>query len=187
MRSISTIAAATAHGAYINATVWTAKLSMFTCPSDNNNGKGNVQQGTGQPGTNNYRASIGTTTAVGWTNGNSPIQGAGYASCQPDPFNKNGGQPGCAYATGLFCYWISYGIADCTDGTSNTVAYSESLVGDSGAAINTHSNNSVTGVGGAAFMEWIDISHRAHHVDYPGPPGLLPGLCIGHERHQRQR
>ena len=151
------------NGSSINATVWAAKISTFACPSDNNNGVGNVQAGTGQPGTNNYRASIGTTTAVGWTNGAAPQQGAGYASCEPDPFNKNGntppGNPGCSpYATGLFCYWISYGINDCIDGTSNTVAYSESLVGDSGTALVSHRNNSVTGVSGAAFMEWIDIS-----------------------------
>jgi prepilin-type N-terminal cleavage/methylation domain-containing protein/prepilin-type processing-associated H-X9-DG protein len=147
---------------YINSTAWTAKIANFMCPSDANVGKGSVPAGTGLPNTNNYRASIGTTTAVGWTNAAAPIQGAGYASCSPDPFNKNGntppGNPGCSpYATGLFAYWISYGIADCTDGTSNTVAYSESLVGDQTGSI-SRNNNSVTGVTGAAFMEWMDIS-----------------------------
>ena len=33
-------------------------------------------------------------------------------------------------STGLFSYWRSYGIRDCVDGTSNTVAFSEALVGD---------------------------------------------------------
>ena len=37
--------------------------------------------------------------------------------------NKNG-------STGLFAIWISYGISDCVDGTSNTVAYSEAIVGN---------------------------------------------------------
>src|SRR5262249_32850807 len=31
---------------------------------------------------------------------------------------------------GLFAYGISYGVQACTDGTSNTVAYAEWLVGD---------------------------------------------------------
>jgi prepilin-type N-terminal cleavage/methylation domain-containing protein/prepilin-type processing-associated H-X9-DG protein len=54
---------------------------------------------------NNYHASMGTTTR------------------QPDYPGNNG-------STGLFATWISYGISDCTDGTSNTVAFSEALVGN---------------------------------------------------------
>jgi prepilin-type N-terminal cleavage/methylation domain-containing protein/prepilin-type processing-associated H-X9-DG protein len=33
-------------------------------------------------------------------------------------------------SNGLFTFWRSYGIRDCVDGTSNTVAFSEGLVGD---------------------------------------------------------
>ncbi len=33
-------------------------------------------------------------------------------------------------STGLFTYWQSYGIQHCIDGTSNTIAFSEALVGD---------------------------------------------------------
>jgi prepilin-type N-terminal cleavage/methylation domain-containing protein/prepilin-type processing-associated H-X9-DG protein len=33
-------------------------------------------------------------------------------------------------STGLFTFWQSYGIQNCTDGTSNTIAFSEGLVGD---------------------------------------------------------
>jgi prepilin-type processing-associated H-X9-DG protein len=35
-----------------------------------------------------------------------------------------------AGSTGMFTYWRSYGIPSITDGTSNTVAFSEALVGD---------------------------------------------------------
>jgi prepilin-type N-terminal cleavage/methylation domain-containing protein/prepilin-type processing-associated H-X9-DG protein len=33
-------------------------------------------------------------------------------------------------STGLFTFWQSYGIQSCIDGTSNTIAFSEALVGD---------------------------------------------------------
>jgi prepilin-type N-terminal cleavage/methylation domain-containing protein/prepilin-type processing-associated H-X9-DG protein len=35
-----------------------------------------------------------------------------------------------AGSNGLFTFWRSYGIRDCTDGTANTVAFSEALVSD---------------------------------------------------------
>jgi prepilin-type N-terminal cleavage/methylation domain-containing protein/prepilin-type processing-associated H-X9-DG protein len=53
---------------------------------------------------NNYHASIGTTT---------------YNTGQHNPAS-----------TGLFGMQISYGIRDCNDGTSNTIAYAEALVGN---------------------------------------------------------
>jgi prepilin-type N-terminal cleavage/methylation domain-containing protein/prepilin-type processing-associated H-X9-DG protein len=54
---------------------------------------------------NNYCASMGTTTST------STVQTSGGS-------------------TGLFTFWKSYGIQNCTDGTSNTIAFSEALVGD---------------------------------------------------------
>jgi prepilin-type N-terminal cleavage/methylation domain-containing protein/prepilin-type processing-associated H-X9-DG protein len=33
-------------------------------------------------------------------------------------------------STGLFMQWASFGVRDCLDGTSNTIAYSEALAGD---------------------------------------------------------
>ena len=147
----------------INFTGFTARVSSFLCPSDNYaNGGGAITSSTGTPNINSYRASVGTTSAPYWTNAAAPTQGAGYGGCSPDPFNYNGntppGNPGCApYATGLFCYWFSYGINDCTDGTSNTVAYSESLVGDATASV-IRRNNSVTGVTAAQTAEAQDVS-----------------------------
>jgi hypothetical protein len=85
------------------------------------------------PNINSYRGSIGTTTSVGgWSNN---ANGVGYACNQPNPygFSGQGGSTGYVpFSTGMFCYWVCFGISDATDGTSNTIAYAESLVGDSG-------------------------------------------------------
>ena len=68
---------------------------------------GNVGQtkGSGFTNTNSYQACFGTTTQ--W---NGPMD-----------------------TTGLFGVWLSYGIRDCTDGTSNTIAYSEAIGGANGS------------------------------------------------------
>jgi prepilin-type N-terminal cleavage/methylation domain-containing protein/prepilin-type processing-associated H-X9-DG protein len=144
------------YGANCNGTAWSAIINTYLCPSDNNAGLGGMPQfGTGTPNINSYRASVGTTSLAGWNNG------PGYGSCQPDPFNVYGGGPtGCQpYSTGLFCYWVSFGIKDCTDGTSQTIAYSESLVGDPAATVSPlRRYNSVTGVTGAQIADVQDVS-----------------------------
>jgi len=155
------------YGMLANITAWTAVIPTFLCPSDINADKNGppvssvaTAQGWGNsvwpPATNNYRGSIGTTTSVyGWS--------TGYACCQPDPFNFGG--TGSAvippFSTGLFVYWVSFGIRDCTDGTSNTIAYAESLTGTNTndfTRLNNTNNNSVVGVTAAAFAEVADAS-----------------------------
>ncbi len=153
------------YGMCANLTPWTRVISSYSCPSDTQvnfggapNSKMSVATGWGNsaypPNTNSYRGSIGTTTAVyGWL--------TGYASCQPDPLNLSGGGNVCSSnSTGMFTYWNCYGVRDCTDGTSNTVMFVESLVGD--ATVNgpqpTHRNNGVTGVTNAANAEAADAS-----------------------------
>jgi prepilin-type N-terminal cleavage/methylation domain-containing protein/prepilin-type processing-associated H-X9-DG protein len=68
---------------------------------------------------NNYYASIGTTI------GN--VQG--YPS----------------QSTGIFCYSLPYGLVDITDGSSNTVAFSEALVGSGGSGPFKYKGNGVFG------------------------------------------
>jgi len=90
----------------INRTAYNTVLQSFLCPSDGFANKGN---------TNSYHACYGTTAE------------------QPDYFKDwltwtNADKKG---STGLFAEWISYGLGDCSDGSSNTVAYSEALVGNS--------------------------------------------------------
>jgi prepilin-type processing-associated H-X9-DG protein len=87
-------------GFLINLTVSNTVLSMFICPSD---GLSPVPPNSQQYGgnTNNYFNSYGTTT---------------------DSFNN-------PQSTGVFAHLAAYGIQNITDGTSNTVAFSEALVG----------------------------------------------------------
>jgi prepilin-type N-terminal cleavage/methylation domain-containing protein/prepilin-type processing-associated H-X9-DG protein len=92
---------------------------------------GNAGSGIGNNNTNSYRGSIGTTTDVNqYYNGNS---------------------------TGAFAYLSCYGIRDIIDGTSSTIAFSESLVGP--ATTNPgQRGNAVTGVGGASGGQFYDAS-----------------------------
>ena len=63
---------------------------------------------------NSYRASAGTSTNT--------LQGG---------------------SSGMFAKWQPYGIRDCIDGTTNTVAYSEALVGDNKGVASKYRGNMV--------------------------------------------
>jgi prepilin-type N-terminal cleavage/methylation domain-containing protein/prepilin-type processing-associated H-X9-DG protein len=145
------------YGSGCNGTAWTTVINTYMCPSDAQVSTAHPNWGTGLVNTNSYRGSIGTTTAIYWSNA---TNSSGYASCPPDPLNISGGNPGCSpYSTGMFMYWFCNGIMDVTDGTSSTVLYSESLVGDNSYNVNVgHLNNSVTGVTNAAGTEVPDAS-----------------------------
>lgn len=92
-------------GAANNATINDTLVKTFLCPSDGNAGRQNL---------NSYYACYGTTIRTCMTGGG---QGS-IGGWLPWP------------STGLFSQWLAYGIRDCTDGTSNTIAYSEGLAGD---------------------------------------------------------
>jgi len=110
-----------------NTTIYSMVIRTFMCPSDPNVGvaSGLVAQVNSDPNLpndqtpaanlNSYHACYGTTNLSQLVSDNS-LQGVGLDS------------------TGLFTDWKSYGVRDTTDGTSNTVAYSEALVGKGGNA-----------------------------------------------------
>jgi prepilin-type processing-associated H-X9-DG protein len=101
-----------------NQTAFFSIISTFQCPSDPNiaNRDSNC----------NYAACYGTTTNSMTSGGGDYLGQAGWPLGTPAPLSFTG-------STGLFAAVVTYGINNCTDGTSNTVAYGEQLVGDSKA------------------------------------------------------
>jgi prepilin-type N-terminal cleavage/methylation domain-containing protein/prepilin-type processing-associated H-X9-DG protein len=93
----------------INTTVLHTVVSSFVCPSD-------PYCGSGQQDLNDYASCFGTTglPLYYWNATNGPPQ-----------YNQNP-----SGSTGMFTFALAYGVRNCTDGTSNTVAYAEWLVGD---------------------------------------------------------
>jgi prepilin-type processing-associated H-X9-DG protein len=89
-----------------NSTAIYTKVVGFLCPSDTNTGS--------QPAPNNYFASVGTTS-------NFILPGA-----DPNAIVTLADHP----TTGLFAFQLSYGINNCIDGTSNTIAFAESTIGN---------------------------------------------------------
>jgi prepilin-type N-terminal cleavage/methylation domain-containing protein/prepilin-type processing-associated H-X9-DG protein len=85
-------------GYQLNSTAYLTKINTFLCPSDGNAGKNGFN--------NSYAASTGTST-IGYPGG-----------------GGNGGSPS-GTSSGVFAYQNNYSIAQITDGTSNTIAFSE--------------------------------------------------------------
>ena len=87
--------------------------------------------------------------------------------------NCKGGSQG---SSGLFAYAMSYGIRDCTDGSSNTVAFSEGLVGNSAAT--TRPGRTVTGVNiDGGIQLYNAATNPGHLID---PPAVHHQLRHGH-------
>jgi len=98
----------------INRTGTTARIAAFVCPSDPNAG---VPDFNNTSNTNNYYGSVGTTMMWSQIGTNAPYANLNVASLNIP-------------ATGLFTFHNAYGLNTCVDGSSNTVAFAEAVVGN---------------------------------------------------------
>jgi prepilin-type N-terminal cleavage/methylation domain-containing protein/prepilin-type processing-associated H-X9-DG protein len=95
----------------INTTATHSVINSFVCPSD-------PYCGGGHQNLNDYASCFGTTGL--------PLYIVNWSAPGGPPFYNQ--QP--SGSTGMFTFAVPYGIKHCTDGSSNTVAYAEWLVGD---------------------------------------------------------
>jgi prepilin-type N-terminal cleavage/methylation domain-containing protein/prepilin-type processing-associated H-X9-DG protein len=98
----------------VNGTAADTQISLFICPSDPLGGNGGSTSfyNNNDRDTSNYYACVGTTTNLAVANG----VDTGTVQVFQMP------------STGMFTFQLVYGLRSCTDGTSNTIAYSESVV-----------------------------------------------------------
>jgi prepilin-type N-terminal cleavage/methylation domain-containing protein/prepilin-type processing-associated H-X9-DG protein len=102
----------------INVTAADSQINVLLCPSDPLSGNGGSNSFlTNDRDTSSYYGCVGTTTNLAVNNG----VDTGTIQVFQMP------------STGLFTFQLVYGIRDCTDGTSNTIAYSEGVVNPSSA------------------------------------------------------
>jgi prepilin-type N-terminal cleavage/methylation domain-containing protein/prepilin-type processing-associated H-X9-DG protein len=98
----------------INSTGTNAQIKSFVCPSDPNAGMPDHNATTN---TNNYYACVGTSTWWGTLGNGPPVPSLAVATINMP-------------STGMFTWQTSYGLQSCTDGSSNTIAFSEAAVGN---------------------------------------------------------
>jgi prepilin-type N-terminal cleavage/methylation domain-containing protein/prepilin-type processing-associated H-X9-DG protein len=97
-----------------NRTATLSYINTFLCPSD--------------PNIANHDCNCNYASCYGTTTNSMTSSGTSFAWTLGGPMSQS-----FTGSTGLYAAAVSYGIQSCTDGTSNTVAYAETLMGDSKA------------------------------------------------------
>jgi prepilin-type N-terminal cleavage/methylation domain-containing protein/prepilin-type processing-associated H-X9-DG protein len=147
-----------------NQTVIFTKINAFLCPSDSN--AGTTVGASGNALNNNYYASVGTTdTSYNLTD---TFSGQFLGPNNNAPPGCNGGMG----STGLFFFATSYGIQSVTDGTSNTVAFAEGLVGNNGFNKTPYSS----GVNIATANAYFDVWQSITTVGGSAPGTIMAGI-----------
>ena len=130
----------------VNTTVALSQVLGFVCPSDQYAGELLTNGYTSA--TNNYFASVGTSTYL--TNVNSSTwPAAAVMATLP--------------TTGLFAFQQSYNIASITDGTSNTIAFCESTVGNPNAVLGKL-NIGIVSIPAATAPQFFDAATPANQA-----------------------
>jgi prepilin-type N-terminal cleavage/methylation domain-containing protein/prepilin-type processing-associated H-X9-DG protein len=154
---------ANSYGYYANSTVTGTHITVYLCPSDPNAGSLQVLRTADNRNDMldvSYLASAGTTT-------NSPNNTA-----PTYPWATQG-------STGLFWWYTSYGIQNVTDGTSNTIAYSEGLVSNVGGsnAAGVLDSSMSTNYGGTSASAVSGAGGAAQQYDAnQNPAAIIAGL-----------
>jgi prepilin-type N-terminal cleavage/methylation domain-containing protein/prepilin-type processing-associated H-X9-DG protein len=125
----------------VNSTGTNAKIAAFCCPSDPNAG---IPDHNNTSNTNNYYGCVGTTTTFSQIGTDAP-----YANLNVKSINMP--------TTGLFGYQLANGIQTCVDGTSNTIAFAEAVVGNQTQS-STSKHLGVINVAGVQPYEALDVS-----------------------------
>jgi prepilin-type N-terminal cleavage/methylation domain-containing protein len=143
-------------GGQVNWTAYTTTLESFLCPSDPNSGVGGrpangADNNLGGAHMNNYYGCVGTTT---------------------DPY----GSLGNGKSTGVFNYKVPYGLRDITDGSTNTIAFTERLAASTITKPGRGRANEVTGAGFTGGT-YYDASAPAGSAQYNALIGAL-NACV---------
>ena len=134
-----------------NMTVTRTTVQAFLCPSDPGAGTRTLRRpadGILDTLDCSYVGSVGTTT---WVPGGNPLVA----------------QWALQGSTGLFWFYQCYGINSVVDGTSNTVAFSEALVG-AGTPLEFYRGNSIVNISASRGAEMYDANQN--------PAAILAGL-----------